>query len=248
MVNEFTADIENLNPNSFVLFAGDFNLYSSQEPAYQEILDTSNAIVMVDPINTPGAWHNNEDFQDIHTQSTRLSLGPNGGASGGLDDRFDFITISENMITNQNISYVSNSYKALGNNANCYNLDISDETCIGEYSQTLRNQLYSMSDHLPVIMKLETTKEFILNNQDFSSVEDLKIYNTLVSDNLTLVIQNSLQNRASIYIFNMLGQKVKTITTNNNNNTIQINTSDLESGLYFLMSDELIGIQKFLKI
>ena len=49
----------------------------------------------------------------------------------------------------------------------------------------------------------------------------------------------------------MLGQKVKTITTNNNNNnnnTIQINTSDLESGLYFLMSDELNGIQKFLKI
>ena len=154
------------------------------------------------------------------------------------------------MITNQNISYVSNSYKALGNNENCYNLDISDETRIGEYSQTLRNQLYSMSDHLPVIMKLETTKEFILNNQDFSSVKDLKIYNTLVSDNLTLVIQNSLQNRASIYIFNMLGQKVKTITTNNNNNnnTIQINTSDLESGLYFLMSDELNGIQKFIKI
>ena len=45
----------------------------------------------------------------------------------------------------------------------------------------------------------------------------------------------------------MLGQKVKTIITNNNN-TIQIDTSDLESGLYFLMSDELNGIQKFLKI
>jgi hypothetical protein len=103
-----------------------------------------------------------------------------------------------------------------------------------------------MSDHLPVIMKLETTKEFVLNNQEFSFVENLKIYNTLVSDNLTLVIQNSLQNRASIHIFNMLGQKVKTIITNNN--TIQIDTSDLESGLYFLMSDELIGIQKFLKI
>ena len=103
-----------------------------------------------------------------------------------------------------------------------------------------------MSDHLPVIMKLETTKEFVLNNQDFSFVEDLKIYNTLVSDNLTLVIQNSLQNRTSIHIFNMLGQKVKTIITNNN--TIQIDTSALESGLYFLMSDELNGIQKFLKI
>ena len=39
MVNEFTDDLENLDSNSFVLFAGDFNLYSSEEPAYQEILD-----------------------------------------------------------------------------------------------------------------------------------------------------------------------------------------------------------------
>ena len=28
-----------------------------------EIIDTNNAIVMVDPINTPGTWHNNENFQ-----------------------------------------------------------------------------------------------------------------------------------------------------------------------------------------
>ena len=247
MVNEFTDDLENLDSSSFVLFAGDFNLYTSEEPAYQEIIDTNNAIVMVDPINTPGTWHNNENFQDIHTQSTRLVSGPNGGAGGGLDDRFDFITISENMITNQNIYYVSDSYKALGNNANCYNLDISDETCIGEYSQTLRNQLYSMSDHLPVIMKLETTKEFILNNQDFSFDEDLKVYNTLVTDNLILEIQNLIQSKISINIFNILGQKVKTVITNNNE-TIQINTSDLESGLYFIISSELDGIQKFLKI
>jgi hypothetical protein len=96
-------------------------------------------------------------------------------------------------------------------------------------------------------MKLETTKEFILNNQDFSFDEDLKVYNTLVTDNLILEIQNLIQSKISINIFNILGQKVKTVITNNND-TIQINTSDLESGLYFIISSELDGIQKFLKI
>ncbi|MBL7986977.1 MAG: hypothetical protein JNJ94_02790 [Chlorobi bacterium] len=41
--------------------AGDLNVYSSEEEAYQ-ILTTFNTSVVVDPINKPGAWHNNEAF------------------------------------------------------------------------------------------------------------------------------------------------------------------------------------------
>ena len=92
MVTEFTNTLGDLDPNSFVLFAGDLNIYTSTEPAYIELLDPTNPIVLVDPIDTPGAWNNNEDFTAVHTQSTRTSSGPFGaGAGGGLDDRFDFI-------------------------------------------------------------------------------------------------------------------------------------------------------------
>ena len=247
MVNEFTADLENLDANSFVLFAGDFNVYESAEPAYQEIIDESNAIIMVDPINTPGNWHNNDTYQDIHTQSTRLGSGPYGGASGGLDDRFDFITISENVLTNPKLKYIPQSYKAYGNNANCYNLSISNETCVGQYNQTLRNQLYSMSDHLPVVMKMETNKEFILQNQDVSFIENIIINNTLVTDNLLFKLKNSSFDKITIHLYNVLGQKIKTVTGNNNEMT-EISTSDLKSGFYYLMSDELNGVQKILKI
>ena len=53
---------------------------------------------MADPINTPGSWNNNEDFRGVHTQSTRTSSsGFGGGAGGGLDDRFDFIMVSQNL-------------------------------------------------------------------------------------------------------------------------------------------------------
>src|SRR5690606_12082003 len=90
MVQQFTEKLETMDPNSYVLFAGDLNLYTHTEPAYLELMDTINSIVMADPLQRPGRWHNNIDFQDIHSQSTRISSGPFGaGAGGGLDDRFD---------------------------------------------------------------------------------------------------------------------------------------------------------------
>ena len=100
MVEAFVNDTQQLEEDAFVLFAGDFNIYTSTEPAYLEILDQTNSIAMADPIDTPGAWNNNEDFRAVHTQSTRTSSsGFGGGAGGGLDDRFDFIMVSQNMMT-----------------------------------------------------------------------------------------------------------------------------------------------------
>ncbi len=245
MVSEFTADLESLDPSSFVIFAGDFNLYTSSEPAYQKLLDNTNAITMVDPIDTPGSWHDNDTYQDIHTQSTRINSGPFGaGAGGGLDDRFDFITISENMTSNPKMKYIPDSYKSFGNNGNCFNLDISDESCLGEFNQQLRNNLFSMSDHLPVVMQLETDKEFILNSSDFSFIEDIIIDNTLVNDILNITFQNQNASDLSIIIYNTLGQKIKEYN-NSNYHYIQLNVSNLSSGLYYLKFNN--SIHKFVK-
>ncbi len=237
MVTEFTNDLEALDPDSFVIFAGDFNVYTSSEPAYQELLDTTNAIVMVDPIDTPGSWHDNDSYQDIHTQSTRINSGPFGaGAGGGLDDRFDFITISENMTSDPKMNYVANSYKAFGNNGNCFNLDISDESCLGEFNQQLRNSLFSMSDHLPVVMQLETNKEFILSSSDFTRVEDFLLEKTFVDDYLTITTQNIEILNSTFSIYNTLGQKVK-VLHNLDSSSKNYNISNLKSGLYYIKSD-----------
>ena len=245
MVSEFTADLESLDPSSFVIFAGDFNLYTSSEPAYQKLLDNTNAITMVDPIDTPGSWHDNNTYQDIHTQSTRINSGPFGaGAGGGLDDRFDFITISENMTSDPKMKYITDSYKSFGNNGNCFNLDISDESCLGEFNQQLRNNLFSMSDHLPVVMQLETDKEFILNSSDFSFIEDIVIDNTLVNDILNITIQNQNASDHSFIIYNTLGQKIKEYNSSNDR-YIQLNVSNLSSGLYYLKFNN--SIHKFIK-
>tara|TARA_R110000787_G_scaffold59922_13_gene135930 strand:- start:32676 stop:33914 length:1239 start_codon:yes stop_codon:yes gene_type:complete len=248
MVTEFTSDLELLDPNAFVIFAGDFNIYTSSEPAYQELLDNTNAIVMVDPINVPGSWHDNDFYQDIHTQSTRINSGPFGaGAGGGLDDRFDFITVSENMTSDPKMNYITDSYKSFGNNGNCFNLDISDESCLGEFNQQLRNNLFSMSDHLPVVMQLETNKEFLLSTPEFSLIEEFTINNTLVNDILKITIQKETAENTSFVIYNTLGQKVKEINSNNET-YLQVNVSGFPSGLYYIKSNLTKStVHKFIK-
>jgi len=237
MVTELTTFLESVDPDSYVIFAGDFNLYTSTEPAYIELLDETNAIVMVDPINTLGSWHNNEDFQDIHTQSTRISSGPFGaGAGGGLDDRFDFITMSKNMESDPKMHYLEDTYKSFGNNGNCYNESINNENCTGVYSQEIRENLYNMSDHLPVIMELETNKEFILSIPDFDINKVISVENTLVNNQLILSVSEEFSENINFTIYNSLGQKVLQYSSENEN-IIIINVSFLQSGLFYIKTN-----------
>lgn len=144
-----------LEDNASMIVAGDFNVYTSEEPAYQELLDPTNRIVLKDPINTPGNW-NSSSFQpkDVLTQSTRASSIFGDGAGGGLDDRFDFILLSSDMFQPWNtIVYEEESYYAMGNTGTCYNQSITD--CSGgEWADDILQSLYYMSDHLPIVLKL----------------------------------------------------------------------------------------------
>jgi endonuclease/exonuclease/phosphatase family metal-dependent hydrolase len=158
MVQVFVDELMNLDPDSYVIFAGDFNVYSSNEPAYQLLLSENNAIVMEDPIDAPGEWSSSSyPFKQILTQSTRSSQIYNDGAGGGVDDRFDFILVSENMKdASSTLRADIASYKALGNNGECYNGNITECADGNELPEEILTSLYFMSDHLPVIMNLET--------------------------------------------------------------------------------------------
>lgn len=137
------------------LFAGDLNLYNSTEPAYQELLDTTNKIPLLDPLDAPGNWHSSS-FQpkNILTQSTRSSQIFGDGAGSGMDDRFDFVLLSENLFSAVNpVVYESGSYTALGNSGDCYNQSITDCSGAGVPFDILR-AMYYMSDHLPVVLEL----------------------------------------------------------------------------------------------
>lgn len=237
MVQLFTNKLETLDPNAFVLFAGDFNLYTHTEPAYQELLDTSNNIVMADPLARPGSWHNKPEFQDIHSQSTRTSSGPFGaGAGGGLDDRFDFIMISENMITDPKLNYTPNTYKSFGNNGNCFDNNINSPDCAGEFSQTLRDNLYNMSDHLPIVMALETNKEIVLGNPDLVMEIPFSLEGTLVSDKLNIRLGQNVSEDVSFIVYNTIGQRLLE-QQSENQKYVSIDISQLANGIYYLKSN-----------
>lgn len=253
MVQEVTKSLKNLTqPNTYVLFAGDFNFYNSSEPAYQEILNPTNAILMIDPLNAPGNWQNNPAFSHLHTQSTRVSnvgfgSGSNSGASGGLDDRFDFIMMSENLKNSTHLSYINDSYKAYGNNGDCLDKDVKDPNCTGVYSQTLRNNLYNMSDHLPVVMQFKihgnlSTKE--MESKPFIWLNSPTVTNEKMIigiDKTRLNAQNNM-----LFIYNSAGQLVQSVLINNQS-SITIDCQGFASGLYYIRTKETNEVLKFIK-
>ncbi|WP_413531478.1 T9SS type A sorting domain-containing protein [Empedobacter brevis] len=253
MVQEVTKSLKKLTqPNTYVLFAGDFNLYNSTEPAYQEILNPENAILMIDPIDAPGKWQDNPAFSYLHTQSTRVSSvgfgsGTNSGAGGGLDDRFDFIMMSKNFKNSSSLSYVNDSYKAYGNNGNCLDKDVKDPNCTGIFSQTLRNNLYYMSDHLPVVMQFKihdnlSTKT--IESKPFFWLESSNITNGKIMIGIDKSRLNALNN--TFFVYNSIGQFVKSVPINNQS-SITIDFQGLAAGVYYIKTKESNEVLKFIK-
>lgn len=240
MVQDLVTYLDTLPPDSNVVLAGDFNVYTSSEPAFQELIDSdnNNLIDFVDPANRIGSWHNNTNYVDVMTQSTRTQTGF-GGSTGGFDDRFDFIMTSENMVSNPEIKYIENSYKVYGNNSNvnCYNRAINSFDCSGpEYSFTIRNSLHNFSDHLPVTLELQTNQT--LSTETFSTVKAIQFIGSNLIDNVLKLKLNPQAQLNTITINNSLGQTIKTISTKNTL-YIEEDISLYASGIYYITSTEL---------
>lgn len=254
MVEVFTNALETItNPNTFVLFAGDFNFYTASEPAYQKIISLDNAIAMVDPINAVGSWHDNANFQHVHTQSTRVSNtgfggGQASGASGGMDDRFDFIMMSQNFNTSADFYYVENTYKAYGNNGNCLDKDVNSPDCAGEYSLQLRDNLYWMSDHLPVVMQFETNQTFL--SKPSYDKKPVFWFNSSNHEyeyiDVGINIDEINSDVKHLFVYNSLGQILQTINVNQNKN-IRLDITTYPKGLYFIKSAHTTETLKFIK-
>jgi hypothetical protein len=268
-VEDFVIATNDIPSDSYVIFAGDFNFYTSNEEGYQRLIDNGNPIIMVDPINRPSDpfpndssvsdpfdfynssssffWRNSS-FADIHTQSTRSSnagLIDQSGSTGGLDDRFDFIMMSENLNTSSELFYINNSYESIGNNGNCYNSSINNTSCTGTYSQTLRNALIEFSDHLPIVMEIETPE----NTLSTTSYSQVKLFGSNVTDDILEVTLNSNANIKQFNIYNVNGQLVKQVNVKNLlDESLKIDVQHLSNGIYYLSAQNLSRPLKFVKI
>jgi len=132
------------------MVAGDYNIRASSESAYQKLIgyESDNDGRVLDPINRPGTWHDSYTFADIHTQSPRTtSFG--GGATGGMDDRFDIILVSYALNDGEGMDYIPGSYTSYGNDGMHMNQAINNGTNYA-VGATIANALHEASDHLPV--------------------------------------------------------------------------------------------------
>lgn len=154
-----TMDAENAVSNlrfsgiasGYRIFGGSLNVYSADEEAYQTLLrgdDRFNTFTMLDPIDRPGSWHDNEAFADVHTQSPRArEFG--GGAGGGMSDRFDHILVSDALV-----DFVRpETYTAFGNDGNHFNDSINAMPNVA-VSPGMAHTLHDASDHLPVFVDI----------------------------------------------------------------------------------------------
>lgn len=139
-----------------IFLAGDFNIYSPKEAAFQTFTN-SGVTRFNDPIDKIGEWSNSMTFAEYHTQSTRVN-NFGGGSSGGMDDRFDWILTTNDILKGENkVTYIENSYKAYGNDGSHFNMAINSGTN-SAVSGKMAEALHEMSDHLPVIMKVSIEK------------------------------------------------------------------------------------------
>ena len=148
--------LNDLSEGSYFMVAGDFNIYSnssSEEPAFDMLTGdaSDNDGRLFDPIDRIGHWHNNSSFADVHTQSPRTT-NFGGGANGGMDDRFDWLFVSDAILDNaSDMRYVEDTYWAVGNDGNHFN-DAINNGNNSSVNNAIANALHDASDHLPVYM------------------------------------------------------------------------------------------------
>ncbi len=242
MVQVLINDLPNIPSDHFVIVAGDFNLYSANEPAYQDLLAPGNAVVLKDPVDRPGYWHNNANFKDILTQSTH-SVPDNNFVGGGLDDRFDFILLSDNLMSSPVLHYVNGSYDVYGNNGTCFNRSIISSDCQGStYDDVIRQHLYNMSDHLPVVLTLETPVSIGIDEIADAPAFQIAGGNP-VHSGFSIVTRSTAP--VDFGIYNTTGQLVKTCENYHTGDYIDV--SDWASGIYFV-KQKGVNNQQLIKI
>lgn len=239
------------------MVCGDFNIYKSSEAAYQNLIQNgSNANGKFnDILSMSGTW-NNAGYAPYHTQSPRTtSFG--GGATGGMDDRFDMFLFSNAIVQTGGYDIVSSSYKAFGNDGMHFNQALNTPPYT-VYDSTLCAALHGASDHIPVVVKLKHSPTAIampFNVAAAQPVTDqtignfLTVYPNPAHDQLFLKMNYNLTAPVSLSLYDLNGRKMKTILLNQQSagTIIPVDISNLPGGIFYFRTPTLNGAYKIVR-
>ncbi|HMQ70523.1 MAG TPA: T9SS type A sorting domain-containing protein [Ignavibacteria bacterium] len=232
VTNSFPAGTE-------FLITGDFNIYSSNEAAYLRLLqvDAGTDGQFIDNYSLSGTW-NQSSYAQYHSQSTRVrQFG--GGATGGMDDRFDFVLNSTALIQEGRIKYIPNSLKPFGNDGNHYNDSINQRpnTAVPD---SIADALAYSSDHLPVT----ALYKFDMHPSNISTLNSINPGGFSLSQNYpnpfnpNTVIRYTLSNsnKVQLKIYNSRGIMIKELVNERQTSgeyTYNFNATVYPSGVYY---------------
>ncbi len=232
VTNSFPAGTE-------FMILGDFNIYRSTEACYIRMLEVEpgNEGQFVDPYTLPGTW-NQGAYAPYHSQSTRVrQFG--GGATGGMDDRFDFILNSKAMTEEGRIKFIPNSLKPFGNDGNHYNDSINQRPNTS-VPDSIADALAYGSDHLPVyaLYKFDAHPNSISNVS--SNVPDNFIlyqnYPNPFNPKTIINYELKVRNNVTLKVYDQNGKEVSKLVNRKQDAgkySVEFNAQNLSSGVYF---------------
>jgi exonuclease III len=211
MTSELMDYLSDVTDKRNYILAGDFNVQSDSENAFQNLVSpAAGNIVFVDPINQLGQWNNNYSMRYYHTQSTHDS--DEGCPSyGGMDDRFDFILVSDDVMTGENdLLYVEDSYFVAGQDGNRFNGSLISPSNSSAPSEVI-NAMYEFSDHLPVLASFEIGNSNNILSSDYNANFTITSW-TLSQQTIEFTWDMEVPEVLNLELYNMLGQKLSTNT------------------------------------
>ncbi|MEM1207798.1 MAG: hypothetical protein AAF593_02350 [Planctomycetota bacterium] len=152
------SNADALGEGQSIIYLGDFNFGNFAEVGIDVLTDPGNGQAF-DPLELTN-WPT-FGTQQHHTQSTRTTSLADGGASGGMDDRFDIQYVTGEVMDGEGLSYLGptaaggsgleHSYYAFGNDDVPLNAALNYSFVDRDYSNAEITALYEFSDHLPVV-------------------------------------------------------------------------------------------------
>ncbi len=238
-------------PGTNFIVLGDFNIYYSNEPAYQKLIQEDNNAnsQSFDPIDTPGSWHNSSNYASVHTQSPRAVDIGDGGSPGGLDDRFDLILISDPLGDNVNVP----SYTEYGNDGAHFNMSINEGTN-SAVSSEIADALFYGSDHLPVYCDFIFDVATPLTFENETQPAEIQLYQNYPNPfNPSTIISFNLPESEHVVltVHDILGKQVRTVLNESLHagfHEVEFNAGQLPGGVYFyrLQAGEYMQTRKFI--
>ena len=240
-------------PTDNVLIMGDFNMYGASESGYRLLTQTySNPdICFMDPlafVGGVGEWNNNSLFAPFHTQSTR-SYSDECFSSGGLDDRFDFILMADEIAFSYNhLRYVQESYKAIGNDGHHFNMSV-DQGYNSSVPIEVAEALFDGSDHLPVTMKIVADVHLGVEDLEAESLFDCVAPNP-ASDKATVHFFNPVQGQVQFELYSLQGQLMQHESADfgEGSQEFELSLVGLTKGFYLLRIRHEDGVCQSLKL